>query len=62
MGEMLQSALKRPLSGKPSVIEQLVEAAISLCEPENADEKATEYTRTVLRRKFTKILRREPTP
>ncbi|MEW6645377.1 MAG: hypothetical protein AB1586_33110 [Pseudomonadota bacterium] len=37
-------------------IEQLVEAAISLCEPENADEKATAYTREVLTRRFREIL------
>jgi hypothetical protein len=37
-------------------VEALVDAAVSTCEPENADEKATEYTRKVLRRKFHEIL------
>lgn len=40
------------------IVEALVEAAISVCEPENADEKATEYTRQTLRRKFRVILER----
>jgi hypothetical protein len=39
-------------------VEALVEAAISVCEPENADERATEHTRQVLRRKFRTILGR----
>ena len=43
-------------SAKTARIEALVDAAIGLCEPENADEKATEYTRQTLRRKFREIL------
>lgn len=37
-------------------LRQLVEAAISLCEPENADEPATTYTRATLFKRFGKIL------
>lgn len=41
-------------------IRRLVEAAISLCEPEDADEKATGYTRETLTKRFREIL--EPSP
>jgi hypothetical protein len=50
------------MSEKLDVIERLVEVAIGLCEPENADEKATEYTRNILRKKFAAVMVGDTTP
>jgi len=41
---------------KERTIEKLLDAVISVCEPENADERATAYTRQTLRKKFIAIL------
>jgi hypothetical protein len=41
---------------KEMKLSQLVDAALSVCEPENIDETATNYTRSVLRKRFAAIL------
>ena len=41
---------------KERTLEKLVDAVIGVCEPENACEKATEYTRDTLRKRFIAIL------
>lgn len=38
------------------VLMHLVDEALGTCEPECVDEKATEHTRDVLRRKFARVL------
>jgi hypothetical protein len=56
----MEAERKSQVRRKPSddTIEDLINDAIGLCEPENADEKATEYTRQTLRRKFRAIMER----
>lgn len=44
------------------VIERLIEGVISVCEPENVDDKARATTRMALRRRFKRILRSPPAP
>lgn len=41
---------------KDMKLRQLVDAALSVCEPENVDEKATSYARMTLTKKFSAIL------
>lgn len=41
---------------KDMTLRRLVDAALSVCEPENVDETATAYTRSALIRKFSAIL------
>jgi hypothetical protein len=38
------------------IIERLIEETMSFCEPENADEAASSYSRDTLRKRFSKIL------
>lgn len=38
------------------VLRQLIDATISVCEPENACEKAAAYTRETLYKRFSAIL------
>lgn len=51
--ETIEAAVRLHASAN---VEALIEEAISTCEPENADEAATAYTRQTLRRKFLAVL------
>jgi hypothetical protein len=42
------------------IVRRLVEATMSFCEPENADEAASEYSCQYLSKKFSEILDSEP--
>lgn len=55
-------ATAEPSERKSDIIRRLVDEVISVCEPENADEKATAYTRQTLTEKFNAILPALPTP
>jgi hypothetical protein len=49
-------AIAPEVSAFDKLVERLVEEAIGTCEPENADDMASAYTRSVLSKKFRKAL------